>query len=127
MTTTAWEQYRVALEAKAAELKRTLRDRRLIEIENVPEQYEQMMLASQRDLSITTLDRNSRMLSEVKAALARLDCGGYGICESCGEAIKPKRLAAVPWTRYCLHCQERLDQGPSPSAAGLPAFFQMVA
>lgn len=46
-------------------------------------------------------------LRQVEAALQRLESGEYGFCLACGGRITPKRLAAVPWTRYCLFCQER--------------------
>ena len=42
----------------------------------------------------------------IDAALERLKSGEYGICEECDEPIAEKRLRAVPWTRYCIICQE---------------------
>ncbi len=42
----------------------------------------------------------------VDEALDRLDSGDYGICLSCEEPIPAKRLAALPWARYCVPCQE---------------------
>ncbi len=47
-------------------------------------------------------------IKAIDAALERLKRGEYGICEECDEPISAKRLTAVPWTRYCLHCQENL-------------------
>ena len=35
----------------------------------------------------------------------------YGTCQNCEKAINPKRLDAVPWARYCLSCQELVEQG----------------
>ena len=40
-------------------------------------------------------------LRDVSDALARVDAGRYGRCETCGEAIAPERLEAVPATRFC--------------------------
>ena len=117
MQTTVLERYRTALAAKVAELSQTLRNRRLIAIENTPETCERVVLAAQREFAVVTLDRHSQLLREVKAALARIDDGSYGICESCEDAIKPRRLDAVPWARYCIQCQECIDRGPSPAAA----------
>jgi RNA polymerase-binding transcription factor DksA len=28
----------------------------------------------------------------------------------CEEDIKPKRMDAVPWTKYCIRCQEAADR-----------------
>jgi len=43
----------------------------------------------------------------IDEALDRLSSGDYGICLGCEEAIPAKRLAALPWARYCVPCQER--------------------
>jgi DnaK suppressor protein len=37
--------------------------------------------------------------------------GQFGQCISCGEEINAKRLEAVPWTRHCIECQEKLEKG----------------
>ena len=43
-----------------------------------------------------------RLLSEVDAALARVNEGTYGLCESCREPIEQERLMADPLVRFCL-------------------------
>jgi sigma-B regulation protein RsbU (phosphoserine phosphatase) len=50
-------------------------------------------------------------LSEVDAALQRLDNGTYGVCEECHEAIEPERLIADPLIKLCLGdlTQKQLD------------------
>jgi len=55
----------------------------------------------------------ARTLAQVRQALERLDDGSYGICIDCGRAIEPARLAAVPWTPYCLADQEKHDREAS--------------
>lgn len=42
--------------------------------------------------------------AEAAAAIARLDAGTYGVCESCGQRIAPARLAARPTARLCVVC-----------------------
>lgn len=42
----------------------------------------------------------------VDEALDRMDSGDYGVCLACEETIPAKRLAAIPWARYCVQCQE---------------------
>lgn len=49
-------------------------------------------------------------LQLVRSALARLNNGSFGICESCGEQIESKRLEAVPWAQYCRSCQEEEER-----------------
>lgn len=46
-------------------------------------------------------------LSEVDAALARLDAGTYGVCERCGAPIGEARLDALPAARTCIGCAAR--------------------
>ena len=43
---------------------------------------------------------------QVKAALQRVRQGNYGICESCGEEIPPRRLAVVPTAVRCMECAD---------------------
>jgi DnaK suppressor protein len=59
------------------------------------------------------LQRRSRehgLLRMVEAALGRIQDGSFGQCLSCKKEIDDKRLQAVPWTRYCLHCQEDAER-----------------
>ena len=66
-------------------------------------------LASQtllEDMTADTLEREHRLLSEVEAALERLEEGEFGICQGCGQHIPQRRLEALPWARYCVPCAE---------------------
>ena len=51
------------------------------------------------------------LLNMVESALQRLREGTFGECVSCGSDINLKRLEAVPWTRYCIACQEKKEKG----------------
>ena len=77
----------------------------------------EVQLAALRDEAISDLDRESRLLREVMAALERMQEGSYGMCERCDEEISPKRLNAVPWARHCVRCQDAVDRGALPEAA----------
>jgi DnaK suppressor protein len=46
-------------------------------------------------------------LDEVRAALARVDEGRYGVCERCGRPIPEGRLEARPTARLCVVCASR--------------------
>ena len=51
------------------------------------------------------------LLNMVETALQRIREGTFGECVSCGSDINLKRLEAVPWTRYCIACQEKKEKG----------------
>ncbi len=52
------------------------------------------------------------LLALVDDALARIKKDdGFGECISCHQELQQKRLEAVPWTRYCITCQEKMEQG----------------
>ncbi len=46
-------------------------------------------------------------LTDVDAALAKIEAGEYGTCEDCGTTIPPTRLEAVPAARYCITCASK--------------------
>ena len=46
-------------------------------------------------------------LTDVEAAIAKLDNGTFGACESCGQPIPPARLEAKPAARLCMDCANR--------------------
>jgi DnaK suppressor protein len=48
-------------------------------------------------------------LTEVDAALARVQDGSYGECIDCGAEISPARLFAYPAARRCIACQEKFE------------------
>jgi RNA polymerase-binding protein DksA len=73
----------------------------------------------QADVGSTTLERdhemslanNARdMLDQSQRALAKIDDGTYGVCESCGNAIGKGRLQAFPRATLCVSCKEREER-----------------
>jgi DnaK suppressor protein len=91
-------------ERTQAELTRILRKRDGIAIEKSADQMDEIQYASERDLAIRNVDRESTLLRQVKAALRRIHDGSFGTCIECNSAISPKRLAAVPWAQSCIQC-----------------------
>jgi RNA polymerase-binding protein DksA len=43
-------------------------------------------------------------IAQIKDAIARIDSGHYGICQSCGEPISEGRLKALPYSDLCIKC-----------------------
>jgi len=56
-----------------------------------------------------------QLLAQVEKALERVREGTFGECIACEKEINAKRLDAVPWTRHCIECQEKLDRAYSKS------------
>jgi DnaK suppressor protein len=110
MKKTELDKYKAVLETKQAELSQGLRNRADIAIEKTPDALDEVQLAGERELAIRNLDREASLLRNVRAALGRIEDGSYGTCLHCEEEIKPKRLEAVPWTSYCIRCQEAADR-----------------
>ena len=110
MTKSEFSKYRKALEAEQAELAQLVRNREGIAIEKSPDALDEVQYAAERELAIRNLDRESNLLRNVRAALRRIDEGTFGVCLHCEEDISPKRLAAVPWTPFCIQCQEIADR-----------------
>jgi DnaK suppressor protein len=109
--TSQTEQYRELLLAKQSELlaeipaefARPGEQGRLAEDDQAPALLEEY-------ISLELQRRVCWTLKEIDAALDRLATGDYGVCADCGEAINPRRLAAIPWAAYCIKCQEHLGQ-----------------
>jgi len=110
MNQTEFDKYKQMLEAKQAELSGGLRNRDDIVIEKTPDALDEVQLAGERELAIRNLDREANLLRHVRGALRRMADGSYGVCLHCEEDIKPKRLDAVPWAKYCIRCQEAADR-----------------
>lgn len=55
-------------------------------------------------------DAEREQLFMIDEALKRIEESNYGICQSCEKNISKKRLNAVPWTPYCIECQEKEEK-----------------
>jgi DnaK suppressor protein len=119
MTKSELNKYRNVLEAKQAELVQLVRNRDGIAIEKSADALDEVQYATERELAIRILDRDSNLLRKVRAALRRIEDGSFGVCLHCEEEINPKRLAAVPWTTFCIQCQEIADRSQGDSADNL--------
>jgi DnaK suppressor protein len=65
----------------------------------------------QKEFLFHQSNNDRQLLLMVDTALERIREGSYGECISCGNEINAKRLQAVPWTRYCISCQEKQEKG----------------
>jgi RNA polymerase-binding transcription factor DksA len=63
------------------------------------------------DMSAALAENEAFLIRETRAALERLDAGGFGRCEGCGGSIAAARLDAMPYARYCIRCAETHTTG----------------
>lgn len=71
----------------------------------------------ERSKDVALRDNAHILLQEVEAALAKIESGNYGICDTCGKAISLERLEALPSAAMCIECQHAADdarQMPRP-------------
>jgi len=57
------------------------------------------------------MDEEVKILTEIDAALTRIERKTYGICEGSGKPIPKARLEAIPWARYCVEYKQLLEKG----------------
>jgi DnaK suppressor protein len=109
MNTTDRNKYLALLLAKREEIMKNSRQRDEICVVRSNDELERIQLAGEREFAVLAMERESKSLTQVGAALRRMEDGEFGVCVECEEPISPKRLAAVPWATYCLRCQEMHD------------------
>ncbi len=64
----------------------------------------------ERDHELTVLAKERETLGQLDRALAHIDDGTYGVCDSCGNPIGKNRLMAVPHATLCLSCKQREER-----------------
>jgi DnaK suppressor protein len=58
------------------------------------------------------LDEHGKIeIEQIDLALTKMTIGDYGVCESCGDDISPRRLQAIPWARLCVECARDYEKG----------------
>jgi DnaK suppressor protein len=67
--------------------------------------------AYSKELNFSLSDTERNLLMSIEEALGRIDEGTFGTCTNCGNTIGEKRLSAVPWTSFCIDCQELQEKG----------------
>ena len=65
----------------------------------------------EQEFSLGLMASERKLLSEINAALKRIDDGTFGICEGTGELISRNRLEANPWARFTIEYASRMEKG----------------
>ncbi len=108
------EQFRVALLEERQRVERAIANLRDDHPGTIDDEVEEITGASDNHLAETataTLDReidftleenSNQVLTEIDAALKRIEGGTYGTCTKCGREIAAERLEAYPWASLCI-------------------------
>jgi DnaK suppressor protein len=64
----------------------------------------------QREYELAQTENARDLLDRSEQALARIDAGTYGVCESCGQPIGKARLQAFPRATLCVTCKQREER-----------------
>ena len=115
------EQFTEQLESQKAEARQLLRraeeEQKGLAVDRPPELGDLCIESAARDYLFERVSQQRRLLNLIERSLRRIHSGTFGKCISCDEEIPHKRLNAVPWTEYCLQCQDEREHNTRlPSA-----------
>jgi len=109
------ETFKKRLETRQQELRRTVTrnqaDGRTADEDTAQDIADRAASSYNKEFLFSQSNNERQLLMMVDGALARIREGSFGECISCGKEINAKRLEAVPWTRHCIECQEKLEKG----------------
>ena len=76
--------------------------------EPVSAEYSEQSVEMENQQLVYALDAEGKLLlKRIDKALMRIEKGGFGFCEECGESIAEGRLAAVPYAELCINCANK--------------------
>jgi DnaK suppressor protein len=109
------DSFKKRLEERQRDLRfnvsRTAQDGREADLESAQDVADRAANSYTKEFLFSQSSNERQTLQMVDGALDRIREGTFGECIACGAEINPKRLEAVPWTRHCIECQEKVEQG----------------
>ena len=109
------DYFKKRLETRQQELRRTVsrteQDGRSADEDATQDIADKAANSYNKEFLFHQSNNDRQLLQMVEGALSRIREGIFGECIHCGKEINAKRLEAVPWTRHCIECQEKLEQG----------------
>jgi RNA polymerase-binding transcription factor len=109
------EGFKKRLEERQQTLRKTVsrteEDGRIADQDSAQDIADRAASSYTKEFLFSQSNNDRQLLAMVETALQRIREGAFGECVSCGNEINAKRLEAVPWTRYCIECQEKLERG----------------
>ncbi|HET9280921.1 MAG TPA: TraR/DksA C4-type zinc finger protein [Candidatus Angelobacter sp.] len=90
---------------------RTEEDGRIADQDSAQDIADRAASSYTKEFLFSQSNNDRQLLQMVESALQRIREASFGECINCGNEINPKRLEAVPWTRFCIACQEKKEKG----------------
>jgi len=116
------DSFRKKLEERQQSLRKTVsrteEDGRIADQDSAQDIADRAANSYTKEFLFSVSNNERQVLNMVESALQRIREGTFGECINCGSEINAKRLEAVPWTRYCIACQEKKEQGLLEDAQG---------
>ncbi|MFA5161416.1 MAG: TraR/DksA family transcriptional regulator [Elusimicrobiales bacterium] len=106
------------LQTTRDEVLRRLQEKKSLDMPEaeVGDPIDQASQSLDKEVLFEVTDKDQLTLEQIESALRRIEKNVYGMCESCRCIIPRKRLKALPFARYCIHCQSSNES----SSIGMP-------
>jgi DnaK suppressor protein len=108
------ERFRKTLQARHRELRKSLAQNRYESLttdhDYGKDEGDRANTSLAREIDLGQKSRDRALLNAVEVALKQIAEGRFGQCLNCEKDINAKRLAAIPWVRDCITCQELIDR-----------------
>ena len=110
MTKATETRFRKVLQARRAELLREIQQKReRLGVIAAADPMDATRMAAEREVLVQEVERMAGALRLAGGALREIADGTFGVCARCGGEIPIKRLQAVPWSPYCVACQQHAE------------------
>jgi len=114
VTKTDVERFRQKLESQREEARQFLRqaeeEQKGLEAARPAELGDFCVVTATREYLFERASQQRHRLNRIERALQKIQAGTFGECVSCGAGIQHKRLTGMPWTEYCLGCQNERER-----------------
>jgi DnaK suppressor protein len=124
------DRFRYALEVRRQDAVRSLRrlgnDTRTLDVDSATDSADRCVVTLSRESLFQQASQRRTDLLLIDDALRRIRGGSFGTCEICGDDIPIRRLEALPWTRYCLKCQEWVEQNQRADSPAMATEVNLI-
>lgn len=118
-------QLRKKLELQRQEIKQSLhyldQETRTLDVDSALDPADLCVSSVSKETLFEQSSKRRTNLRLIEAALRRMDEGSFGECAGCENEIPARRLQALPWTQFCIRCQEAIEH-ENANDRGVPAF-----